>query len=285
MLCCIHCLSSNGNLCHSQQGAAWNNASVYSVLIHLLRSCTVPYIALHKSKSLKDVLNNITSVLQFFCKDRCTCNLKLQGAALMHKARRLHHPVFLYRAAQPAREKRHSQLRRMQSIESNLLTSSIACVSEQGGHLWRETKWLAWQQSTRWRHHILRREHDVGFCKTLYAHCKSMTKVSQWGAIAVVLWGTNGRFGWSWSCLQLIASFLVWTPHNSCSTNLSLWQASWRYRVSGDLSQKEVISLFCFFYFWIQLTFPHISQIAFWHKSQGNICRDLFCCCREGKKE
>lgn len=67
-------------------------------------------------------------------------------------------------------------------------------------------------------------------------------------------------------------------------TNLSPGKASWRYRVTGDLSQKEVISLFCFFYFWILLTFPHISQIAFWHKSQGNICGDLFYCCREGKK-
>lgn len=193
------------------------------------------------------------------------------GAAPMHRARRLHHPVFLYRAAQPAREKRHSQLLRMQSIESNLLTSSIACESERGAHLWRETKWVACQQSTRWRHQVLRREHDAG--------CVRRRTLAAKAAIAAELWGTHDRFGWSWACLQLIASFLVWAPHNSCSTGfVEIPRLRWPFTERSN-------QLVLFFYFWLQLTFPHISQIAFWHKSQGNICGDLFCSCREGKKE
>lgn len=38
------------------------------------------------------------------------------------------------------RKKKHSQLLRMQSIKSKLLTSSTACVSEQSGHLWKKTE-------------------------------------------------------------------------------------------------------------------------------------------------
>lgn len=75
---------------------------------------------------------------------------------------------------------------------------------------------------------------------------QSMTKVSGWGAMAVELWGTNdSRLKLSMSSAN--CSFFSRSAAHPCSTNLSLWQASWRYRVSGDLSQKEVISLFCFF--------------------------------------
>lgn len=41
-----------------------------------------------------------------------------------------------------AGEKHRSQLFSLPTIKSNLLTSSITCVSERGAHLWKETKWL-----------------------------------------------------------------------------------------------------------------------------------------------
>lgn len=230
----------------------------------LVLDCALYYLR-YKSKSPKDVQHNITSVLQFFfCKDRRVRNLKLRGgtfsrgAAPMHNARRLHRPMFLCRAAQPAREKHRSQLLRMQSIESNLLTSSIACASEQGGHLWRETKWLACKQSAWWRHQILWREHKAGRCKPAYANCEGMTKVLWWGAVAVELRGANERTRLKLSMSSANCFFFkaerrqtgLGAPHVP-----QIYLTFSRYCVTGDLSQKEVIRLFSFVFFFVTFGF------------------------------
>lgn len=190
------------------------------------------------SKSPKDVQRNITSVLQFPCKDRCVCDLKLPSEENLFtrcctdaQCKASPSPtVFLYRAPRPAREKHHSQLLRMQSIKSNLLTSSIACMSEQGGHLWKKTKWL---------HAHNRPDGDIRFCGAnthtnvscykLYTHCEGRTKVLWWVAVAVELhgvyqkpidyinkWKNVGLRGSSWACLQPIVSFLGWAETDTC---------------------------------------------------------------------
>lgn len=67
----------------------------------------------------------------------------LKAPQVMHSSKHFPSPtVFLQRASKKRKEekKTHSQLLRMQSIKSKLLTSSTACVSEQSGHLWKKTE-------------------------------------------------------------------------------------------------------------------------------------------------
>lgn len=66
----------------------------------------------------------------------------LKAPQVMHSSKHFPSPtVFLQRASKKRKEEKpHCQLLRMQSIESKLLTSSTACVSERSGHLWKKTK-------------------------------------------------------------------------------------------------------------------------------------------------
>lgn len=111
MLCCVHCQRSNGNLCHPQRGATWNTTSVCFVPVRPLWSdngCRFTFNTTVNHQ--KSVQTNITFVLQFSRKDGCEVQLEIarwtfsQGAASMHNAKHLHHPLCFCAAG----EKHHS---------------------------------------------------------------------------------------------------------------------------------------------------------------------------------
>lgn len=96
--------------------------------------------------------------------------------------------------------------------------------------------------------------------------------------------------GWSWACRQLIASAMDACDrpgHTECSTNLShileIVCHSWPFTERNN--QVGFFFVCVFFHYWIQLTFPHISQIAFDIKAEGASAGTFFTVVEREKKE
>lgn len=175
--------SSNGNLCHPQQGATWNINSV-CIYIYMVLDCALYYTVNHQ---------NTYSTLPQFCNFPSKINVSATWNCLGHHEvlvhRRTmqsvsHHPLrFCTEHRQPAGEKRHSQLLRMQFIKSNLLTSSIAFEWTRRSPV-EEKKMTACGQSARWRH---RSAHLCQLRQSVYIQREGRTKVLWWVAVAVEL--------------------------------------------------------------------------------------------------
>lgn len=137
MLCCVHWHSSHGNVCFPQQGARWKTPPV----LHCSHPSTVGLdCALYYRRYTVHHINtyNITRVGNIPAKVDVSASWNYHS----HQRRTFSCPNEHAGFLDPLPVKRHSQLSRIQSIKSNLLTSSIACLSEQGGHLCKKRKWL-----------------------------------------------------------------------------------------------------------------------------------------------
>lgn len=204
--------------------------------------------------------------------------------------------MFLYRApqCQPQRKKKASLPTVKNAVHKKQSSYIFHCLYEwTSGHLWKGNKMTACAQSAWWRHQISWCENTciVGCCK-LHAHCGGITEGPVMSRSRVELIGNTDEKpgGFSWACLLPIVSFF--RPSADGRMWLGIWPGTpnvvqiyltlSRYCVTVDLSRQGIIRLF--FYFWIRLTFPTISQIAFDIKAKGTSAGTFFTLVEGGEK-